>query len=175
MKSQAATETVEMILDVAERRIREAGYHGFSFRTVAAEVGVKGASVHYHFPAKEALAAAVARRYNDRIAEAVDQAVRAGTPAVQAWIGVFRAALADGARMCLCGALGATLSDLGPGVATEVQRFFDLGMTSLTADGLSPDHATQVLATLEGAILIASVRGDVALFDVATAGLERDR
>lgn len=165
------SDTVEAILDVTERRIREAGYHGFSFRTVAAEVGVKGASVHYHFSSKDALAAAVTRRYNERIVKAVDQEVKAGTDVVQAWLDVFRAALADGARMCLCGALGVTLSDLSPEVVAEVRRFFDLAMNSLMAGGLNRERAMQVLATLEGAILMASVRGDLATFDEATAAL----
>ncbi|WP_157628311.1 helix-turn-helix domain-containing protein, partial [Ensifer sp. BR816] len=46
-------------MDAAEERIRRAGYSGFSFREIAADVGVKSASVHYHFPTKERLAAAV--------------------------------------------------------------------------------------------------------------------
>ena len=54
--------TVEAIMDAAERRIRELGYNGFSFRDIAADVGIKSASVHHHFPTKPALAAAVARR-----------------------------------------------------------------------------------------------------------------
>lgn len=165
------SDTVEAILDVTERRMREAGYHGFSFRTVAAEIGVKGASVHYHFSSKDALAAAVTRRYNDRAAKAVEQQVEAGADVVQAWLNVFRGALADGARMCLCGALGVTLSDLAPEVVAEVRRFFDLVTNSLMAGGLERDRALQVLATLEGAILMASVRGDLATFDTATAAL----
>lgn len=165
------SDTVEAILDVTERRIREAGYHGFSFRTVAAEVGVKGASVHYHFSSKDALAAAVTRRYNDRIAEAVQAQVKEGADIVQAWLSVFRGALADGARMCLCGALGVTLGDLSPEVVAEVKRFFDLAITSLVAGGVERKRATEVLAILEGAILMASVCGDIATFDEATASL----
>jgi TetR/AcrR family transcriptional repressor of nem operon len=167
------SDTVEAILDVTERRIREAGYHGFSFRTVAAEVGVKGASVHYHFSSKDALAAAVTRRYNERIAKAVDQEVQAGTDVVQAWLDVFRGALTDGTRMCLCGALGVTLSDLSPEVVAEVKRFFDLAINSLVAGGLNRKRAIEVLATLEGAILMASVRGDVSTFDEATAAIRQ--
>jgi TetR/AcrR family transcriptional repressor of nem operon len=163
------SDTVEAILDVTERRIREAGYHGFSFRTVAAEVGVKGASVHYHFSSKDALAAAVTRRYNDRVAKAVNEQVKDGTDVVKAWLQVFRGALTDGTRMCLCGALGVTLSDLSPEVVAEVKRFFDLAISSLVAGGLERKRAVQVLATLEGAILMASVRGDVSTFDEATA------
>ena len=49
--------TVEAIMDAAERRIRELGYNGFSFRDIAADVGIKSASVHHHFPTKPALAA----------------------------------------------------------------------------------------------------------------------
>jgi TetR/AcrR family transcriptional repressor of nem operon len=53
----------ESIMDAAERRIRLGGFNGFSFREVAADVGVKSSSVHYHFPTKERLAAAVVHRY----------------------------------------------------------------------------------------------------------------
>ena len=167
------SDTVEAILDVTERRICEAGYHGFSFRTVAAEVGVKGSSVHYHFSSKDALAAAVTRRYNERIAKAVDERIKSGADVVQAWLDVFRGSLTVGARMCLCGALGVTLSDLSPEVVAEVKRFFDLAIDSLVAGGLERTRAIEVLATLEGAILVASVRGDVSTFDQATAALRR--
>ncbi len=165
------SDTVEAIMDATERRIREAGYSGFSFREIAADVGVKSASVHYHFPTKSALAAAVARRYNARIVETADAAVAAGQDVVQAWRAVFRSALDEGAKMCLCGSLGATVGDLAPDVAQEVRQFFDAGIASLVAGGLTEERAAQVLATLEGAILMASAQGDPAIFDRATADL----
>ena len=56
-------------------------------------------------------------------------------------------------------------------MAAEVLRFFDLGLDSLMAGGLTRERATQVLATLEGAMLMASARGSVAIFDEATAAL----
>ena len=55
--------TAERLMDLAEARIREAGYGGFSFRDLAAEIGIKSASVHHHFPTKAGMAAAVVRRY----------------------------------------------------------------------------------------------------------------
>ncbi|MET4897063.1 TetR/AcrR family transcriptional regulator [Sphingomonadaceae bacterium jetA1] len=164
-------ETAEAIMDAAERRIRAGGYGGFSFRDLAADVGVKSASVHYHFPTKDMLVAAVARRYNDRVVAAVEQEIATGADAVEAWRKVFRDALAKGAHMCLCGSLGATAGDLAPDVATEVRRFFDLGVDSLMAGGLPRARAMQALALLEGAILMASVQGDSAIFDAATAVL----
>lgn len=163
--------TVDAIMDATERRIREAGYNGFSFREIAADVGVKSASIHYHFPTKSALAAAVARRYNTRVVEAANAAVAAGQDVVQAWKEVFRRALDDGAKMCLCGSLGAAVGDLSPDVAHEVRRFFEAGIASLVSGGLTEGRATQVLATLEGAILMASAQRDPAIFVRATADL----
>ncbi|MGX7741752.1 TetR/AcrR family transcriptional regulator [Rhodopseudomonas parapalustris] len=165
------SETVEAIMDATERRIREAGYSGFSFREIAAEVGVKSASIHYHFPTKSALAAAVARRYNARIIAAVDASVAAGHNVVQAWRAVFRSALDEGAKMCLCGSLGVTVGDLTPDVGHEVRQFFEAGIASLVAGGLTQERATQVLATLEGAILMASAQSDPVIFDRATVDL----
>ena len=159
-------------MDATERRIREAGYSGFSFREIAADVGVKSASIYYHFPTKSALAAAVARRYNERVIEAANAGVAAGQDVVQAWKAVFRSALDEGAKMCLCGSLGATAPDLSPDVAGEVRRFFEAGIASLVAGGLTQQRATQVLATLEGAILMASAQGDPAIFERATEALD---
>ena len=58
-------------MDLAEAHIRNAGYGRFSFRDLAAEIGIKSASVHHHFPTKATMAAAVARRYGDRFLAAV--------------------------------------------------------------------------------------------------------
>src|SRR5260370_10621864 len=62
----AMNETAERLMDLAEARIREAGYRGFSFRGLAAKIGIKSASVHHHFPTMAGIAAAVERRYGDR-------------------------------------------------------------------------------------------------------------
>lgn len=162
------------IMDAAERRIREAGYDGFSFRDLAADVGIKSASVHHHFPTKAALAAAVARRYTDRFLDAVVQ--QAGDGPVGAWRAAFRRALREDGRMCLCGVLGAQVGALPPEVAAEARRFFERGAESLArAHGGTPEAARdaglRVLATLEGAMLLARTLGDPAAFDRATAAL----
>lgn len=36
-------------MDAAEKRIRKAGFNGFGFRKIAADVGIKNSTVHYHF------------------------------------------------------------------------------------------------------------------------------
>ncbi|MDE1993808.1 MAG: TetR/AcrR family transcriptional regulator [Rhizobiaceae bacterium] len=163
------TDTINAILDSAERRIRGAGYSGFSFRDVAADVGVKSSSVHYHFPAKEKLAAAVARRYTDRFIQAVDAEVGGGAEVVQAWRDVFKTALLRDGRMCLCGALAATSHELADKVRAEVKRFFELGIEKLQDGGLDRASAIRVLSALEGAMLTANILDDQSVFESSTA------
>jgi AcrR family transcriptional regulator/transposase len=52
-KSEA--DTVERIVEVAERMFAESGYRGVSLRAVMRECNVHAAAVHYHFGSKEAL------------------------------------------------------------------------------------------------------------------------
>lgn len=161
----------DAIMDAAERRIRIAGYCGFSFREVAVDVGIKSASVHYHFPTKESLGAAVARRYTERFLATVDADVLAGTGVVEAWCHAFRSALSGDGMMCLCGVLGATTGGIPLETMAESKRFFQLALERLRGYGLARERAAHVLATLEGAMLLANSLGDPSVFDEATRSL----
>ena len=159
-------------MDVAERLIRTHGYNGFSFREIAAEVGIKSASVHHHFPTKVDLAAAVAGRYRERFEAAVAEEESAGASRVAAWRRLFRRSLTDGGLMCLCGILAAEGDALPEAVASEARRFLEGGMTSIgAASGAKPGDGVRVLAQLEGAMLLARAIGDPNLFDQATEDL----
>lgn len=50
------------ILDEAERLFRTRGYHCVTMRDIASEVGIRQASLYYHFPSKEELFVAVTER-----------------------------------------------------------------------------------------------------------------
>lgn len=165
--------TAERLMDLAEERMREAGYHGFSFRELAAEIGIKSASVHHHFPTKAGMAAAVARRYLERFLENV--APRPGESAEEA-VAVYRAAfrhsIEQDGGMCLSGMLGAEAGGLPPEVSDEIENFFRKAVANLTGRLRgSEDRALAVLATLEGALILARAYGNVAAFDHAAASL----
>ncbi|MEL7099295.1 MAG: TetR/AcrR family transcriptional regulator [Pseudomonadota bacterium] len=154
---------------MAERLIRTNGYSGFSFREVANEVGIKSASVHYHFPTKPDLAAAVARRYRERFADALEDAERHGAGRVQAWRDLFHKALKQDGLMCLCGILAAEGDSLPADVATEAHAFLEFGIASL--DEVAPGRGVQILSQLEGAMLIARSAGNPSVFVAATGEL----
>ncbi|MEM9477840.1 MAG: TetR/AcrR family transcriptional regulator [Pseudomonadota bacterium] len=159
----------DAILDVAERLIRTHGYSGFSFREVASEVGIKSASVHYHFPTKPDLAAAVAKRYRERFADALEQAERQGTGRVKAWRDLFNKALEQDGLMCLCGILAAEGNSLPADVAREAHAFLQFGIQSLNE--VEPGQGTRILSQLEGAMLIARSASDPRIFFEATENL----
>jgi len=54
-RRRSEADTVERIVDVAERMFAESGYRGVSLRAIMRECGVNAAAVHYHFGSKEAL------------------------------------------------------------------------------------------------------------------------
>ena len=164
----ASSDTADRILDAAETRIRSAGYHGFSFREIAADVGVKSASVHHHFPTKEALGAAVAKRYADRVLARIrEDAATQGAPTAMA--NAFRHAIIEDRRMCLCGALGAEIAGLPAPVAQEAKRFFEQCLEVLQSGGLTDAEAARHIATLEGAMILARALGDQNAFDQAVS------
>src|SRR3984893_1384799 len=118
-------ETAERLMDLAEARIREAGYRGFSFRDLAAEIGIKSASVHHHFPTKAGMAAAVARRYGDRFFELVARrGDESGDEVIAIYRSTFRSAIERDGRMCLNGVLGAEAGGLPPEIVQEIEMFF---------------------------------------------------
>src|SRR6201986_2212576 len=111
------------IMDAAERRIRLGGFSGFSFRDVAADVGIKSSSVHYHFPTKDDLGAAVIRRWADNASEHIDAALEKDPNTARVGRNVFRGTVRSDSHMCPCTVLGAAVQDLPEQVAAEVKRF----------------------------------------------------
>ena len=166
-------EIAAAMMDAAERRMRIGGFNGFSFREIAADVGVKSSSVHYHFPTKENLAAAVTRRYTERVAEYIDQELATGSDPVKVWTRAFRNTLHSDEHMCPCTVLGSALRDLPPEVAAEVTRFFKMCLDKLKAEGLSANSAAGLLSTITGAMVVANALNDFTAYDRATKDLMR--
>src|ERR1700759_330472 len=120
-------------MDAAEARIRAGGYANFSFRDLAAELGIKSASVHHHFPTKPAMAAAVARRFSERFLEAVARRSEADEDDVIAvYRSAFREVIERDGRMCLFGVLGAEIGLLPPEVVGQIHDFFRRCVADLT-------------------------------------------
>ncbi len=167
----------EAILAAAKRAAQAHGYNGLNFRDLADEVGIKAASIHYHFPSKADLGAAVARRYWEDTASSLEAMVAENPDPVRClrqYPEMFRKALATGNRMCLSSFMAAEYDDLPEAVKREVQTFGDVNVawlsTLLSAAALvgareSEQRARAIFAAVAGAQLIARSRSDIALYD----------
>src|SRR5712672_1836844 len=158
------------IMDAAERRMRKGGFNGFSFREIAADVGVKSSSVHYHFPTKENLAAAVIQRYTAQTADLIERELQKESNPVKVWVKAFRGTLHSEDRMCPCAVLGASSMDLPLEVSAEVKKFFKMCHEKLVEEGLSSDEASQLLPTITAAWGVPSQGMAFANYNEATRG-----
>jgi TetR/AcrR family transcriptional repressor of nem operon len=168
-------DTAERLMDLAEAHIRNAGYGGFSFRDLATEAGIKSASVHHHFATKATMAAAVARRYGERFfASVARRPNETADEAVAVYRSAFKASLDRDGLMCLFGVLGSETGGLSPEVAAEILSFFQRCIENLSQRIGGPDgeaRAFQVMATLEGGMILARVYQDAQAFDHAASAL----
>jgi TetR/AcrR family transcriptional repressor of nem operon len=167
----------EAILAAARRAAQAHGYNGLNFRDLAEEVGIKAASIYYHFPSKADLGAAVARRYWEDTAFALET-MSAEIPdplrCLRRYPDVFRRALQADNRMCLCSFMAAEYDDLPEDVKQEVQTFADvnvawlsrvLSAAAVVSAQESEALARAIFAAVVGAQLMARSRSDISLYD----------
>src|ERR1700748_534294 len=139
----------EDILAAAKLVSQAHGYAGLNFRDLAQQVGIKAASVYYHFPGKADLAAAVAKRYwEDSEAYLQSLLLSPSSPleALRRYPETFRWALENDNRICLCSFMAAQFDDLPDAVKKEVQTFTDVNLawlkkTLVAAKVASPKEA----------------------------------
>jgi len=176
-----------MILEAAKKTAQAHGYGGLNFRDLALSVGIKSASIYYHFPGKAELGAAVAKRYREDSAAELEALLATAGPqeSLRQYPGTFRRTLESDNRMCLCSYMAAESDDLPEAVRTEAQGFADVNIAwlskVLTAAGEASAEASiakarAIYAAIVGAQLLARSRADLALYDTLidsyrTAGL----
>lgn len=167
----------EEILGAARAVAQAHGYAGLNFRDLAATVGIKAASIYYHFPSKAELGAAVAKRYWEDAKAFLDKLLEDSpnpSAALRRYPETFRWALENNNRMCLCSFMGAESDDLPAAVRKEVNNFADvnvawLSKALLTAKVVSTKdsqrRARAIFAAVAGAQLMARTRADIKLYD----------
>ncbi len=121
------------------------------------------------------MTAAIARRYANRFFDAVARKPTETTEeAIEAYRSAFKGALERDGLMCLFGVLGVEGSGLSSEVAAEILAFFRRCIEDLSQRIGGPEAETrafQVMATLEGGMMLARVYKDNEAFDHAAAAL----
>jgi TetR/AcrR family transcriptional regulator, transcriptional repressor for nem operon len=181
MPIAAIAPTADRILDAAERLVQIRGYNAFSYADIAAELRIRKASIHYHFPSKSNLGHKLVARHRKRLLEllaAIDASTSEAPARLRRYADLWTALLRDRNRMCLCGMLAADSATLPLSIRRELRAFFDANERWLTlvlsagrkARSLrlraSPDiEARLLLMAFEGAMLIARTYGEPERFE----------
>jgi len=169
-------DSVTRILNIAEVRMRRVGYNAVSFRDIAAEMGIKSASLHYHFPKKENLGAALVQRYSENFMALLNTRTDSITdPAekIAAFTRIYRDSLGENQMICLCAMLGAENSSLPDGVSTEVRAAIAdqinwLARQYQAIGQADPVAAAQtMIALLQGAMIQSGLYGNADPFRAA--------
>ena len=174
-------DTVQRILDVAQRLLQMRGYNAFSYADISETVGIRKASIHYHFPSKNDLAKALVVRYRStfsRLRSQIDRETDHAITKLDRFANLYLEGLRDGC-VCVCGMLAEDFTTLPPEVREEVKAFFsdnEAWLTQVLIQGVEAGvihcqgnfeiEAQLLLTSLQGAQLIARSYDDLTRFQV---------
>ena len=162
--------TAQHILDVAQDIVRNRGYSAFSYADISKQVGIRKASIHYHFPSKDELVRELVKGYREDMARACNRIAQSNARPDQRMLQfahLYRDGLEDN-QICLCAMLAADFAVLPQAIQDEIQAFFretEAWLTTLLQQGCEAhlwacqasveQEAKGLIAMLQGAQLLA--------------------
>jgi TetR/AcrR family transcriptional regulator, transcriptional repressor for nem operon len=168
--------------------IQTRGFSAISYQDLADRLGIRKASIHYHFPSKSDLGVAALRAYvggfDAGLAE-IDANPRL-TPAkrFELYCEPFRALAATPDKVCMCGALASELFALPEEMRPLIKGFFathESWLTALVRQGTksgefqriaAPEKvAHTIFSALQGSLMVRRTAGEPAKTDAVIATL----
>ena len=178
--------TADQILASAKQMVQTRGYNAFSYADISERVGIRKASIHYHFPTKAKLCQSLAQHYRQeclRELEQIAETVADPVEQLQRLAQRYRDPLSDDS-LCLSAMLAADIVTLPKEVQEEVGTFFsevegwvagvikqgvEAGKLKSSADSLEVE-ARALMSGLQGTQLAARAAGwDTEQFDAVAS------
>jgi TetR/AcrR family transcriptional regulator, transcriptional repressor for nem operon len=179
--------TRQKILDTAQRLIQTRSFHGFSFQDIADEVGIRKPSLYHHFASKDDVAIAVLDRAADWVRGEMNKVEgKEPTERLEAYFDIFRTIHGKGERMCPGGSFGAVFDAVASPVQRRLHSFSQMHLQWLEkvvregveggqfriGDQRPRDVAMQILAGVQGALLMGRLTGDPQVIDTVAVELK---
>jgi len=181
-----SSSTYDGILDSAQALAQRLGFNAFSYADIAAELGIRKASIHYHFPSKRDLEAELLRRYRTGFMaklQTISTSVEGNEQQLKRYAQLYATTLNDD-RICLAGMMASDIGALSEDLRNSLQTFFvqqvdwltevlNAGKSSgeFTFTGPAECQANAFLSALQGGLLMANAMGDKAAFKKLTQTL----
>ncbi|MBI3793160.1 MAG: TetR/AcrR family transcriptional regulator [Nitrospinae bacterium] len=188
------TDTKEKIVSFATQLIETKGYNGFSYQDIADELGIKKASIHYHFPSKEDLGIAVFEAFMKGVHEHIAQIDFESLTAAEKLAGYFQYHAevtlvknhdaSDCSHISCIGALTSEWNNLPEKMREQIDNFnnWHVGfVASIISDGVAKKEfchvgsvegqALLIIAATKGALLLSREKTSIEIYNQITRQL----
>jgi TetR/AcrR family transcriptional regulator, transcriptional repressor for nem operon len=166
-------DTKKQILDIAENFLLDRGYNGFSYKDISNALGIKNASIHYHFPKKTDLGVTIIRCAKDRFerwAQMLENRALGYAGELAEFCLLFKKYVKNKQQICLGGALETDFKTLPEEMQKEacelasamlrwLERLLEEGRDqgAFNFPGKANAQALVVMSCLQGAIQMVRV------------------
>ncbi|WP_054957087.1 TetR/AcrR family transcriptional regulator [Paenibacillus dakarensis] len=180
-------DTRQLIMDTGQNLIQERGYNAFSYADIAQRIGIKKASIHYYFPAKQDLVQAILHRYRKEFLNELDQIEQLSMNSEEKLFRFFqqyRETIANDSKLCLCSMMAAELVSFSTEIRNEINGFFrdnENWIEKVLKEGKesgildyqisSREQSRIIMAFVQGAQLLARSSGDLQHYDMMVQNL----
>lgn len=177
------TSTRELILDSAQALVQSRGVNAFSYADIAADLGIKKASIHYHFPSKQDLEVELLQRYTGTFTtglQSIAASTRGSVKQLEDYAQMYAATLRSN-QVCMGGMMASDAGTLPEQLSPLLNAFFDGQVQWLTTVLKTGQHASELnftgpaksqaivfLSALQGGLLIANATGNIDNFKALT-------
>ena len=115
--------TRETIIDVADELIRGNGFNAFSFKDIADKIGIKTASIHYHFPTKSDLGVATIKEHIELFEQLKEKlADKSPMLKLKGFLSIYSQVKSEN-KVCLVGSLATDLNTVDDNIKNELKIF----------------------------------------------------
>ena len=175
-KQAPITTTKSQALDLGRYYLQTRGYNAFSFQLIADELGIKKASLHYHFASKEDMGMALIEDYEKAYVESVEKMKDlSAADKLSRMIHIFCRMSQDQKKLCPLGVLSVDFNTVPAKMQKRLLEFHKVQqewMMTTLKQGLAEKTLKKdldlkfttdlILATIQGGLLMARVRGESA-------------
>jgi len=130
--------TKESIIQLADDLIRRRGYNAFSYKDISKVLSIKNAAIHYHFPTKSDLGAAVIDLHIQKIEQFIRSvASLSASEKLEAFLSIYDEIQASN-KVCLVGTLASDWDTIDPKIQQKLTAFASMvgdWLTGIMEDG----------------------------------------
>lgn len=168
-------DTTTQLLDVAQSMMQARGYNAFSYKDIAESVGIRTASIHYHFPSKADLGVGVMQRYIEELEIKLDEigcSKSTNTERLEAFSKLYITTESCD-TICLCGSLASDHKTLPEALQFSVAAYLkatERWVAEVVAAGIKSgefsytgrplDFAKAYVSSLQGGLIVSRAGGN---------------